>query len=121
MKRTLAGIAAALMLVVSAAVVMPASTATAAPSRCSKAFSTQMPIIEKAVSDAYDAFNMGSPDRTEPLMRKAIAAARKALKGTAAEGKTLLRRLIAVGVDRYKVSMMPPILMELQDYQLRGC
>jgi hypothetical protein len=80
-----------------------------------------MSVIEKSVGDAYEAFNMGEAAKTKPLMAKAIAAAKKALKGAPTKEKSLLKALIAIGPDQYRVSMMKDAVMALQDYQLRGC
>ena len=124
MTRTLQRYVVGVVLVATSFVAVPAiaqAAPSAAPTTCSKAFAAQFPVIQSSITDAYAAFNSGHPEKTEPLMKRAIDAARKALPGTTGTGKTLLKRLIAVGVDKYRVSMMTPILVEMQDYQRRGC
>lgn len=93
----------------------------AVPVKCSSSFTSNMPKIEKAVSAAYEAFNMGDPKKTPGLMRQAIAAARKALKGSSGETAATLKRFIAIGDSPYSVSMMASTLVDLQDLQIRGC
>jgi len=114
-----ATIAAACTLALSG--VCAAPNAIAAPSACSASFIAHFPEVEKAVNAAYDAFNGGDPHKTRALMRKAVASARKAIKGSTGQTKVLLKQLIELRNDPYKVSMMASTMVDLQDVSIRGC
>jgi len=114
-----ATIAAACTLALSGVCAVP--NAIAAPAACSAGFIAHFPKVEKAVNAAYDAFHGGDPDKTPALMRKAVASARKAIKGSTGQTKVLLKQLIAIGDDPYKVSMMASTMVDLQDVSIRGC
>ena len=122
--RTYAGTSVGALVLLSSVVAPPVSAHVASlrPAACSPTVTSQLAVMEKWVTKAYDEFNIGNPKKTEPAMRNAIKAARKARSAATSEStKQVLTAFIDIGADKYRVSSMADALVAVQDNVMAGC
>ncbi|MFM7146172.1 MAG: hypothetical protein ACKOW5_07535 [Actinomycetales bacterium] len=124
---TLAAVAVSVVALVavsgtSLASASPLGKPTLRPAACSPGVTSNVTVMGSWVSKAFEAFNLGNAKKTEPYMRKAIAAARKARTAASSEStKQLLTAFIDIGADKYRVSLMRDALLAVEDNVNAGC